>query len=100
TRWEDFAAHQDSNESARHVRGTELRLRNSLHATLRLRSRHPSSSEVPRQGHGTELMLHDSLRATLPIYSGKFLTCINSTLRFYFKLSDISCENVGIKQLS
>ncbi|MCD9639977.1 hypothetical protein HAX54_024988 [Datura stramonium] len=58
-RWEDLDAHLDSSKGARYVRGTELRLR-------------------------------DGLRATLPVYSGKFPTCINRTLRFYFKISDIS----------
>ncbi|MCD7459064.1 hypothetical protein HAX54_039947, partial [Datura stramonium] len=78
-------------ESARQVRGTELMLCDTLHATLRIIIQHPSSSEAPRQGRGTKLMLRDTLCATLPVYSGKFLTCINSTLRFYFRISDISC---------
>ncbi|MCD9559253.1 hypothetical protein HAX54_017114, partial [Datura stramonium] len=53
-----------SSEGARYVRGTELRLRDTLHATLKIIIRHPSSSEAPRQDRGTELMLRDNLRAT------------------------------------
>ncbi|MCD7455868.1 hypothetical protein HAX54_029905, partial [Datura stramonium] len=53
TRWEGLAAHLDSSEGACYVRGTELRLRDTLHATLRIIIRHPSSSEAPRQVRGT-----------------------------------------------
>ncbi|MCD7472299.1 hypothetical protein HAX54_013366, partial [Datura stramonium] len=74
TRWEGLAAHLNSSEGARYVRGTKLRLCDSLCATLRIIIRHPSSSEAPRQVRGTELMLRNTLRATLPVYSKKFLT--------------------------
>ncbi|MCD7472316.1 hypothetical protein HAX54_013385, partial [Datura stramonium] len=37
TCWEDFVAHPDSSEGARQVRGMELRLRDSLRSTMRLR---------------------------------------------------------------
>ncbi|MCD7473119.1 hypothetical protein HAX54_014745, partial [Datura stramonium] len=56
----------NSSEGARQVRGMELRLHDSLRATLRIIIRHPSSNEAPRQGRGTEMMLRDTLRATLP----------------------------------
>ncbi|MCD7468398.1 hypothetical protein HAX54_006506 [Datura stramonium] len=87
---EGLVAHLDSSEGARYVRGMELRLRDSLRAMLRIIIWHPSSSETPRQVRGTELVLRDTLSATLPVYFGKFLTRINNTLRFYFKISDMS----------
>ncbi|MCD7457659.1 hypothetical protein HAX54_035692, partial [Datura stramonium] len=78
---------------------TEPKIRVYLRPTLKIITWKLRSSESPRQGRGTELMLRDTLRSTLPVIPGKFITCINSTLRFYFKVSDILSKNVDSVQL-